>query len=312
MLFRSLVANKLSGRYAYSLRSQIRNKFDHLPLSYFDKHPYGELLSIGTNDVDAISQSLNNVVITSVSSITLFFGVLIAMFVVSWRLALVSLFMIPASLLITVLVTKNSQKQFIKFQKKTGELEGLVEENFAGLQIVQLFNQQDKQYAKFSHLNNDMASSNFLSQWLSSFIFPSIRFVSKLGYVGVLVVAGVTRDVVSLAPFLIFLNNFTQPFMNIGQISNTIQTTLAGAERVFNLLAEKEQDEDKEGAINVNDNIKGEFCFKGVEFSYTPEKELIKNLDLHVNPGDTIAIVGPTGAGKTTLVNLIKIGRAHV
>lgn len=301
----SLVANKLSGNYAYSLRNQLRDKYDNLPLSYFDKHPYGELLSIGTNDVDAIAQSLNQVIVTIVSSITLFFGVLIAMFVVNWRLALVALFMIPASLFITIIVTKNSQKQFITFQKKTGELEGVVEENFAGLQVVQLFNQQEKQFAQFTGLNDSMAASNFWSQWLSSFIFPSIRFVSNLGYVGVLVVAGLTRDVISLAPFLIFLNNFTQPFMNMGQISNTIQTTLAGAERVFNLLHETEETPDKEDAITTNDNVRGEFCFKAVDFSYSPDKELIQNLDLHVNPGDTIAIVGPTGAGKTTLVNLI-------
>lgn len=299
------IAIKISGQYAYKLRNKIRDKYDNLPLAYFDKHPYGELLSLGTNDVDAIASSLNQIVVTIVSSVTLFIGVLIAMFIVSWSLALVALATLPLSILVTFIVTKNSQKQFVNLQKKTGELEGHVEENFAGLQVVQLFNQQQNQYDTFVGVNDSMAKSNFWSQWLSSFIFPSMRFISNLGFVGVLIVAGVTNDVISLAPFLIFLNNFSQPFFQIGQISNTIQTTLAGAERVFTLLDEEEQKPDTPNALNSNENVVGEFCFKGVEFSYTPDKELIKNLDLHVNPGDTIAIVGPTGAGKTTLVNLI-------
>ena len=300
-----LIAIKISGKYAYVLRNKVRDKIDALPLSYFDKHPYGELLSVGTNDVDAIAQSLNQVVVTIVSSITMFIGVLIAMFIVNWRLALVALTTLPLSVIVTIIVTKNSQKQFVTLQKKTGKLEGIVEENFAGLQVVQLFNQQAKQFDLFKETNDSMASSNFWSQWLSSFIFPSMRFISNLGFVGVLIVAGVTNDIISLAPFLIFLNNFSQPFFNIGQISNTIQTTLAGAERVFGLLAEKEEQKDSPVAVNTNDNIQGEFNFSGVDFSYSPDKELIKDMNLHVEPGDTIAIVGPTGAGKTTLVNLI-------
>jgi len=142
----TFIAIRISGDYAYKLRNKIRDKFDNLPLSYFDKHPYGELLSIGTNDVDAIASSLNQVVTTIVSSVTLFFGILIAMFVVNWRLALVALATLPLSIFVTFLVTKNSQRQFVTLQKKTGELEGHVEENFAGLQVVQLFNQQEKQY----------------------------------------------------------------------------------------------------------------------------------------------------------------------
>lgn len=300
-----LIAIKISGAYAYNLRNKIRAKIDRLPLSYFDKHPHGELLSIGTNDVDAIAQTLNNTLITVVSSITLFVAILIGMLLVNWRLALVALGMLPFVVIITLVITKNSQNQFITFQKKTGELEGVVEENFSGLQVIQLFNQQDKQLETFTNLNDSMAKSNFWSQWLSSFIFPSIRFINNLGFVGVLLVAGVTNDVISLAPFIIFLNNFMQPFLNLGQISANIQTTLAGAERVFNLLNAAEQEKDPEDALTTNDHVVGEFCFKDVDFSYNPDVELIKNMNLHVKPGDTIAIVGPTGAGKTTLVNLI-------
>lgn len=300
-----MMAVKVSGKYAYGLRNKIRAKIDRLPLSYFDGRPYGEILSIGTNDVDAIAHTLNHTIITIVSSITLFISVFIGMFIINWRLALVAIGMLPLVLLVTFIITKNSQHQFLTFQRKTGELEGMVEENFAGLQVVQLFNQQENQHKTFTNLNNSMAESNFWSRWLSSFIYPATRFINNLGFVGVLLVAGLTNDVISLAPFIIFLNNFMQPFMNLAQISADIQTTLAGSERVFNLLNAEEQDPDAEDAITSNENIVGEFCFKDVSFSYNPDIELIRNMNLRVNPGDTIAIVGPTGAGKTTLVNLI-------
>ncbi len=301
----NLLSIRVSAGYSYKLRKDIKEKLDRLPLSYFDKYTHGEILAIGTNDVDAISQSLNQVLAEIFNSVVLFVGTLIAMFVVSWQLALVALGILPLSVLVSVFITKRSQKQFVKFQDKQGELEGKVEENFAGLPVVQLFNQQGNQIAQFVDINNEMAHANFISQWLSSFIFPSLRFVSNLGFLGVLVVVGVINNIAVLPAFIIFLNNFQQPFFQIGQLSNTIQTTLAGAERVFGLLEEEEQSADAEDAVATNEKVKGEFCFKKVAFSYTPERKLITDLDLHVNPGDTIAIVGPTGAGKTTLVNLI-------
>lgn len=301
----NLITIRISGKYSFKLRRDIKLKLDRMPLSYFDKHTYGEILAIGTNDVDAISQSLNQVLAEIFNSVIMFVGTLIAMFIVSWELALVAIGILPLSILVSLFITKRSQKQFVKFQDKQGELEGLVEENFAGLPVIQLFNQQQNQSALFTETNDDMAHANFISQWLSSFIFPSLRFVSNLGFLGVLVVVGVINKVAVLPSFIIFLNNFQQPFFQIGQLSNTIQTTLAGAERVFGLLNEQEQDPDKEEAVSTNENVKGEFCFKNVAFSYTSERKLITNMNLHVKPGDTIAIVGPTGAGKTTLVNLI-------
>lgn len=301
----NLITISVSGKYSFKLRNDIKHKLDHLPLSFFDKHTYGEILAISTNDVDAISQSLNHVLAEIFNSVIMFIGTLIAMFIVSWQLALVALGILPLSILVSLVITKRSQKQFVKFQKKQGELEGLVEENFAGLPVIQLFNQQSNQSNLFTETNDAMAHANFISQWLSSFIFPSLRFVSNIGFLGVLVVVGIINKVAVLPAFLIFLNNFQQPFFQIGQLSNTIQTTLAGAERVFNLLHEQEQDIDKENSIATNENVKGEFCFKNVAFSYTPERELITKMNLSVKPGDTIAIVGPTGAGKTTLVNLI-------
>lgn len=291
--------------YGYKLRNRIKAKLDRVPLSYFDKHSYGEILSRGTNDVDAITQSLNQIIYQTLHSIFLFVGVLIAMFIISWQLALVTLATLPMSLLITFFITKFSQKQFVKFQVKTGELEGIVEENFSGLTVIQLYNQQDKQIEKFEKVNEEMTKSNWISQLLSAFIFPSIRFVNNLGFVGVSVVGGLINSVGSIAAFILFLNMFTLPFQQLGQISGVIQTTLAGAERIFDLLEHEEQAPDPVDAIKDESKVGGTYHFDNVSFSYNPEKPLIEHMNLDINQGDTIAIVGPTGAGKTTLVNLV-------
>ncbi len=296
---------RIANDYGYNLRNKIKRKLDRLPLSYFDKNSYGEILSRGTNDVDAITQSLNQIVYQTLHSLFLFFGVLIAMFVISWQLALVTLATLPLSLIITLTITKLSQKQFVKFQVKTGELEGIVEENFAGLNIVQLFNQQNNQIEKFEKVNGDMARANWISQVLSAFIFPSIRFVNNLGFVGVSVVGGLTNDLGSIAAFLLFLNMFTLPFQQLGQISGVIQTTLAGAERIFDLLKAEELMPEIDDAIDDESLIKGDYHFSDVSFSYVENQPLIEAMNLDVKQGDTVAIVGPTGAGKTTLVNLV-------
>lgn len=295
----------IANRYGYDLRNRIKRKLDRLPLSYFDKHPYGEILSHGTNDVDAITQSLNQIVYQTLHSLFLFVGVLVAMFIISWQLALVTLATLPLSLLITFTITRMSQKQFVRFQAKTGELEGIVEENFSGLNVIQLYNQQDKQIDKFEKVNEEMRKANWTSQLLSSFIFPGIRFVNNLGFVGVSVVGGLINDIGSIASFMLFLNMFTLPFQQLGQISGVIQTTLAGAERIFDLLEAEEQVPDVEGAISNEEVIEGHYAFKDVSFSYNKDQPLIEHMNLTINKGDTVAIVGPTGAGKTTLVNLV-------
>ena len=295
----------IANDYGYKLRNRIKAKLDRVPLSYFDKHAYGEILSRGTNDVDAITQSLNQIIYQTLHSIFLFVGVLIAMFIISWQLALVTLATLPMSLLITVFITKFSQKQFVKFQVKTGELEGIVEENFSGLTVIQLYNQQQQQIEKFEKVNEEMTKSNWISQLLSAFIFPSIRFVNNLGFVGVSVVGGLINSVGSIAAFILFLNMFTLPFQQLGQISGVIQTTLAGAERIFELLNHEEQTPDPVNAIQDESKVGGTYHFDNVSFSYNPEKPLIENMNLDINQGDIIAIVGPTGAGKTTLVNLV-------
>jgi len=304
-MFALLLLVRIANDYGYSLRNKIKKKLDRLPLSYFDKHSYGEILSKGTNDVDAITQSLNQIVYQTLHSISLFVGVLVAMFIINWRLALVTLATLPLSLLITFTITKTSQKQFVKFQVKTGELEGIVEENFSGLSIIQLYNQQQNQIDKFEAVNKEMTKANWVSQLLSAFIFPSIRFVNNLGFVGVSVVGGLINDSGSIAAFLLFLNMFTLPFQQLGQISGIIQTTLAGAERIFELLDAKEEDKDIPDAISDETLIHGEYKFRNVAFSYSPDKPLIENMNLDIKQGDIVAIVGPTGAGKTTLVNLV-------
>ena len=304
-MFALLMLVGIANNYGYALRNKIKRKLDRLPLSYFDTHSYGEILSRGTNDVDAITQSLNQIVYQTLHSLFLFIGVLVAMFIISWQLALVTLATLPLSVLITLTIAKMSQKQFVKFQVKTGELEGIVEENFSGLNIVQLYNQQQNQIDKFEAVNDEMTRANWVSQLLSAFIFPSIRFVNNLGFVGVSVVGGLLNDLGSIGAFLLFLNMFTLPFQQLGQISGVIQTTLAGAERIFDLLNAKEEVENVPNALDDESHIRGEYHFKNVSFSYTPDKPLIEKMNLDIKQGDIVAIVGPTGAGKTTLVNLV-------
>lgn len=296
---------KIANEYGFKLRNEIKQKLDRVPLSYFDNHTYGEILSRGTNDVDAITQSLNQIIYQTLNSLFVFVGVLIAMFIISWQLALVTMATLPMSLFITFSIAKTSQKQFVKFQAKTGELEGIVEENFSGLNVIQLFNQQDKQIEKFEKVNDEMTKANWTSQLLSAFIFPSIRFVNNLGFVGVSVVGGLINSVGSIAAFILFLNMFTLPFQQLGQISGIIQTTLAGTERIFELLETKEEVQDQPDAISDESKIEGNYHFDNVSFSYSAENKLIENMNLDIHKGDTIAIVGPTGAGKTTLVNLV-------
>jgi ATP-binding cassette, subfamily B, multidrug efflux pump len=302
---------KISANYAHNLRRDVERKLNRLPLSFFDKQTYGEILSRGTNDVDTISRSMQQIITQTVSGFALLIGVLIAMFVTDWRLALVVLATLPLSVFLTVFIAMKSQKEFIKFQQKLGRLNSHVEENYSGYKIVKLFNKEEESTKAFQVINKDMAKADRMSQFLSGIIFPMLRFVNNLGFVGVSVVGGLLSSnspgeaLSNMVAFFMFISIFQQPFQQIGQISNIIQSTVAAAERIFNLLDEKEVVPDDVNAITNNDAIVGKVDFDHVDFSYTPEVPLIEDMNLHVNPGDSIAIVGPTGAGKTTIVNLI-------
>lgn len=299
------IAASIGARYAYEMRDRVQKKLDKLPLSYFDKTSYGDTLSIGTNDVDNISRNLQTIITQLFAGIALFLGSLIAMLVTDWRLALVALVSLPLTLIIVVLISKFSGKQFTTYRNELGVLNGKVEEDYAGYMIIKLFNKEKDIEQDFDESNEKMAKADGNSQFLSGLIFPTTIFINNLAYVGVAVLAGIISDAGTMIVFFLFLELFSSPFQQLGQIASTIQSVIASGERIYVLLDQKEEDPDKEKSITDESKIKGDFKFDNVFFQYSEDKPLIENWTLDVKAGDTVAIVGPTGAGKTTIVNLI-------
>ena len=295
----------VGARYAYEFRDKILIKLDKLSLSYFDRVPYGDTLSVCTNDVDNISRNLQSIITQTTSGVSLFFGSLIAMFIYDYRLAFIALAVLPITLLIVFLISKHSQKQFASYRKELGDLNGKVEENYAGVSVIKLFNKEDDVEADFDIVNKRMAKADGLSQFLSGFVFPTTIFINNVAYVAIAVVGGIIGQIGTMISFFTLLSLFTRPFQQIGQIANIIQSVLASGERIYSLLDEVEEIPDKATAETEENKIKGEFDFDHVYFQYSIDKPLIEDFTLHVNKGDMVAIVGPTGAGKTTMVNLI-------
>jgi ABC-type multidrug transport system, ATPase and permease components len=299
------ISASIAAKYAYEMRDKIQKKLDRLPLNYFDKVAYGDTLSIGTNDVDNISRNLNTIITQTFAGITLFIGTLVAMMVVDYRLAFVALASLPLTLLVVYFVSKFSGKEFTNYRSELGTLNGKVEEDYAGYQIIKLFNKQDDVEKDFDNTNEKMAKADQKSQFFSGIIWPTTIFINNLAYVGIAVVAGIISDAATMITFFLFLKLFNQPFQQLGQIANVIQSVVASGERIFTLLDQKEESKDKLDAISNEEKIKGDFKFDNVFFQYSNDKPLIENFTLDVKAGDTVAIVGPTGAGKTTIVNLI-------
>ncbi len=295
----------ISNQYSFNLRQQFQAKLDRLPLAFFDKQTYGEILSRGTNDVDSISRSLQNILASIIGSFFLFFGTLVMMFITSWQLTLVALGILPFSLFITIFIAKNSQKRFKAYYSKLGKLNGLIEENYSGYKIVKLFNKEPETIKQFNLINNDLAKADRMSQFYSGIIFPAINFINNLGFVGIAVIGGLIQNIGNMVAFFILVSLFQRPFQQLGQISNIIQSSVAAAERVYRIMDEEELTPDQANSITNNKLVQGNIEFKDVDFSYKDDAPLFTKLNLKVNKGDTIAIVGPTGAGKTTLVNLI-------
>lgn len=303
------LAINISTKYSYDMRDKIQRKLDTLPLSYFDKVPYGDTLSIGTNDVDNISRNLQSIITQIFSGIALLIGVIIAMLVTEWRLSLVAFAAVPLILLVVIIISKSSQKQFHSYRKELGILNGKVEEDYAGFKIIKLFNKEKDIINSFNETNEKMGIADKKSQFFSGLIYPGINFINNLAFVGIAVVAGIINQPATMITFFLFLNLFTRPFQQVGQIANVIQSVVASGERIYELLDEEEQVPDIKYAAdpNLNDESKivGSYDFEHVDFSYSIDKPLIEDMNLKVEPGDSIAIVGPTGAGKTTIVNLI-------
>nr|WP_084752878.1 ABC transporter ATP-binding protein [Micromonospora avicenniae] len=301
--------NGVVQRTVLKLRSDVEDKLNRLPLPYFDKQPRGELLSRVTNDIDNISQSLQQTLSQLLTSLLTVIGVLGAMFWISPLLALVALVAVPLSVLVTQRIAKRSQKQFIAQWAHTGELNGRIEEAFTGHELVKVFGRQREVEAAFTEKNEQLFKASFGAQFISGIIMPSMMFIGNLSYVAIAVVGGlrVAHGSMSLGDvqaFIQYSRQFTQPLTQVASMANLLQSGVASAERVFAVLDADEQSPDPvEPALVAQP--RGRVEFEHVSFRYEPDKPLINDLSLVAEPGHTVAIVGPTGAGKTTLVNLI-------
>ena len=295
---------KLSGSVTYSLRKQTKEKIDKLPLSFFDKTTNGDLLSRVTNDIDTISSSLQQIINQLFKGVFQLIGVTIAMFVIDWRLALIAFATLPVSIVIALFIAMKSQKLFVVQQRTLGQLNGQVEEVYGGFKVIKLFSKEKDVNEKFVNKSAELCNAGQKAIFFTGMIQPFLTLSHNIGYVFICVVGGILKAANSIATFFVFLNLFQQPIQQIAQITNVIQQTAAASERVFEILDAKEEIPDCVDALDAS-NIEGKVDFDNVDFSYTSEFPLIENLNLHINPGESIAIVGPTGAGKTTLVNLI-------
>jgi ATP-binding cassette subfamily B multidrug efflux pump len=302
------ILNSVVQKTVYEMRRQVATKLERLPLSYFDKQPRGELLSRVTNDIDNVSQSLQQTLSQLLTSLLTVVGVLIMMLTVSPILTIIALVSIPVSVGLVIVIGKQSQKRFAAMWKHTGELNGQIEEAFTGHALVKVFGRQQEMNTTFHDKNAELYKSAFGAQFISAIIMPVMFFVGNLSYVLVAVVGGlrVAAGQLSLGDvqaFITYSRQFTQPLTQIASMSNLLQSGVASAERVFEVLDAEEMSAESTGILP--EPVQGKVTFENLGFSYLADKPLIENLNLEVEPGQTVAIVGPTGAGKTTLVNLV-------
>ena len=290
------------------LRDKVNDKLTHLPLSYIDSHSKGDILSKMMNDIDNISNTLQNNLIQIITSAVSFIGMLALMFYVSWQLTLITLSVLPPSLLVISLISKRSKRYFRRQWDETGNINGHIEEMYTGHTLIKVFDHEEQAIDEFDDINVSLAKAGYKAQFISGIIGPILNFVSNIAYVLICVIGGVyvikgTFSLGDITTFFTYSKLFMQPLVSIGNIANNLQSSLASAERVFNLL--DEPDECADCYDTRIEEPKGEVEFRDVSFSYTPEVPLIENMNLKVEPGQLVAIVGPTGAGKTTFVNLL-------
>ena len=293
----------------FRMRRQLSEKINRLPLSYFDRQTYGEVLSRVTNDVDTISQTLNQSLSQIVSSTVMVLGILAMMFSISWQMSLVALLVLPLAGSAVTLIAKSSQKQFLSQQTQLGELNGHIEEMYGGHQVMRVFNGQKKSLAKFSRVNDQLQESAWKAQFLSGLIYPIMNFIGNIGYVIMAILGGWLAingrlKIGDIQAFIQYIDQFNQPLVQVANIANVLQSTAAAAERVFEFLDEPEEKAEGKDLVKLA-HVKGEVEFDNVVFGYKPDQTIIKGLSAHIKPGQRVAIVGPTGAGKTTLVNLL-------
>jgi len=305
----SYIMAGVTQRTVYRLRQRVDAKLGRLPLSYFDRQSRGDILSRVTNDIDNISQTLQQSLTQLITSILTVIGVLLIMLTISPLLAVISILVVPASIVVTVLIAGRSQRQFAAQWERTGTLNGHIEEMHTGHSIVKLFGRQEEAIEQFNVMNEHLYEASYKAQFISGIIQPAMMFVSNLNYVAVAVIGGVRvasgqLSLGDVQAFIQYSRQFTMPIIQAASIANVLQSAVASAERVFELLDQAEEIPDA-AVPTIRPSALGHVAFRNVAFRYEPDKPLIEGLNLVVEPGKRVAIVGPTGAGKTTLVNLL-------
>lgn len=305
----TFITSDISQKVSYNLRKSISEKINKLPLNYYDKKTNGEVLSRVTNDIDAISQNLNQILSQMITSATTLIGVLIMMLSISVTMTLVSLIVIPLSLVMIMLVVRKSQKHFRAQQEYLGHTNGHIEEMYSGHNIMKAFNGEEKAIEEFDKLSDTLYNSAWKSQFLSGMMMPIMTFIGNLGYVIVAIMGGFLAirnkiQVGDILAFIQYVRSFMQPIAQTAQIANVMQQTAAATERVFEFLEEEEVVEDVKDPISI-EGIEGAVEFEHVRFGYNEDKIIINDFSINIKPGQKVAIVGPTGAGKTTIVKLL-------
>ena len=300
----------ISNDVSYSLRKDISGKMNRLPMKYYESRTYGEVLSRITNDVDTLQQGLNQSITQLITSVTTLIGVFIMMLSINVWMTLCALLILPCSMFIISKVMKRSQKYFRQQQKYLGDVNGQVEEVYAGQNIVKAFNKEDAVMATFEETNKKLYESGWKSQFFSGMMMPIMQFVGNIGYVMVALLGGFMTikgviEVGDIQAFIQYVKNFTQPITQIAQVINQVQSMAAASERVFEFLEEEEEEQTVEHPVTLEKGVEGQVTFEHVSFGYRPDQIIIKDFSEQVQPGQKIAIVGPTGAGKTTLVKLL-------
>ncbi len=308
-MIQSYIMAGVAQKVTYKIRNELTEKINKLPMKYFDKKTNGEVLSIISNDVDTLSTGLNQSITQIITSIFTIIGILVMMFSISWEMTIVSLLILPISGVILKKVIGKSQKYFVKQQEYLGHVNGQVEETYGGHNIVKVFGREEQAIKDFENENEELYKSGWRSQFLSGLMHPLMNFVGNVGYVAVAILGGYFAvkgriTVGNIQSFIQYNKQFTQPIGQVAQISSTIQSMIAAAERIFEFLEEPEEVEDIKNPVST-DGLKGNIEFKNVHFGYDPEKTIINDFNAKVKDGQKIAIVGPTGAGKTTMVKLL-------
>lgn len=304
-----MIMTGISQKTTYRLRKDITEKVNRMPMDYFDTKPVGEVLSRVTNDVDTLGQSLNQSATQLITSVTTLIGVLVMMLSISPLMTIVALLILPISVGLISFVMKHSQKYFSGQQEYLGNVNGQVEEVYSGHNVIKAFNKEDDVIREFDRTNDKLYESAWKSQFFSGMMMPVMQFVGNLGYVGVAILGGFlaikkTIEVGDIQSFIQYVRNFTQPIQQVAQVTNMLQLAAASSERVFEFLEEKEEDQTVEHPVSV-EGLHGNVQFENVHFGYNPEKIIINDFSANVKEGQKIAIVGPTGAGKTTMIKLL-------